>query len=267
MLRDRLRRFLDEDVGVEWRDVGNGVVEGETASASIVVNEDGVVAGLEEASVLFEMLGVTPSPCVDDGARVTGGDVLLSVGGDAVAVLRGERVALNLIGSMSGVATATRRCVEAAGGVVVAATRKTTPGYRAFEKKAVRVGGGDPHRYSLEDAVIIKDNHVELLGLEEAYRRVEREASFTSKIEVEAESVESAVRAAELGADVVMLDNMSPDGVARAVEELEGFDVVVEASGGITWENVEDYAAAGVDVVSVGGLVHSSGWLDVSMRV
>lgn len=262
-----MKQFLDEDSGVEWRDVGNSVVEGETASASVLVNEEGVVAGLHEAGVLFDILGVEATPRFEDGDEVVSGDVVMGVEGDAAEVLRGERPALNLLGSMSGVATATKRCVEAAGDVVVAATRKTTPGYRAFEKKAVKVGGGDPHRYDLMDAVMVKDNHVELLGLEEAYRRVEREVSFTQKIEVEAESVDGAVMAAELGADIVLLDNMSPGDVGEAMDALSGFDVLVEASGGITLENVGEYVAAGVDVVSVGGLVHSSDWLEVSMNV
>ncbi|MDY7080951.1 MAG: nicotinate-nucleotide diphosphorylase (carboxylating), partial [Halobacteria archaeon] len=135
------------------------------------------------------------------------------------------------------------------------------------EKKAVRLGGGDPHRYNLADAVMIKDNHIAHIGLEEAIERAKREASFTTKIEIEAETIDTAERAAQLGADIVLLDNMTPSEVEKAVGALENHDVIVEASGGITPENVVEYVRTGVDVVSMGSLIHSSDWLDLSMRM
>ncbi|MFB6121222.1 MAG: carboxylating nicotinate-nucleotide diphosphorylase [Halobacteriaceae archaeon] len=264
MLQDRLRAFLDED-GPRWRDVTDDLVAGHETAAVAVTREDGVAAGVEEAVATFEELDVRAEARVDDGDRIAAGDELLAVEGAADSVLRGERLALNLLGSMSGVATATRRCVDRAGDTRVAATRKTTPGYRDFEKKAVRVGGGDPHRYSLADAVLIKENHIAVVGLDAAVTEAVERASFTTVVEVEAETESQAVRAAELGADVLLLDNMAPAETGDCVAALAEFGVTVEASGGITPENVADYADAGVDVVSMGSLTHSSDWLDVSM--
>jgi len=265
-----IESFLREDFPDPRRDVSSAVVKGE-AEATVFTRDEGVAAGVEEACAVFSRLGAEPNPCVEDGERIDAGDTVLEPEGDAVALLRGERLALNLLGSMSGVATATRECVDeverAGAETTVAATRKTTPGYREFEKRSVRLGGGDPHRHNLTDAVMLKENHLELVGLETAYERAREKASFTTKIEVEAEDLRTAERAAELGADIVLLDNMTPDEVAEAVETLEGYDVTVEASGGITRKNVAEYARAGADVVSMGSLVHSSDWLDLSMRV
>ena len=269
-MRD-IDRFFREDFPAPRRDISSAVVEGETAEATVFTRDEGVPAGLEEACEVFSRLGAEPNPRVEDGEEIEAGETLLKPSGDAVALLRGERLALNLLGSMSGIATATRRCVEEVERVgaetTVAATRKTTPGYREFEKRAVRLGGGDPHRHDLTDAVMLKENHLELVDLETAYERAREKASFTTKIEVEAEDLRTAERAAELGADIVLLDNMAPDEVAEAVENLGGYDVTVEASGGITKNNVAEYARAGADVVSMGSLVHSSDWLDLSMRM
>jgi nicotinate-nucleotide pyrophosphorylase (carboxylating) len=262
---ERLWGFLAED-GAGWRDVSSGVVAGETAAATVRSREAGVAAGVAEAVGVFDRLDVDADPAVDDGERVAAGDELLSVAGDAEGLLRGERLALNLLGSMSGVATATRRAVDRAGGVRVAATRKTTPGYRDFEKRAVRLGGGDTHRYGLADAVLLKENHIDIVGLETAVERARERASFTTKIEVEAETRAEAVRAADAGADVVLLDNMSPGEAADCVDALPE-EVLTEASGGITAETVGAYADTGVDVVSMGSLTHSANWLDVTMLV
>lgn len=266
-VRRMVREFLEEDSA--WRDVSSEVAGGVELEAEAVVRESGVVSGVEEARTVFDVTEPSPdfTAHVDEGDEVAVGDTLFEVEGDGASVLRGERLALNVVGRMSGVATATRKAADRSGDVTVAATRKTTPGFRFFEKKAVRAGGGDPHRYDLADSVMLKENHLAALGLEEAVRRAQEMASFTSKIEVEAEDVETAVEAADLGVDVVLLDNMSPESLGEAVDALSGFDVVVEASGGITPDNVGDYAGSGVDVVSMGSLVHSSRWLDVSMNV
>jgi len=267
---DRIEGFVREDIPADWRDVSSAVVEGD-AEATVFTRESGVAAGVEEACAVFEYLGAEPNPVVEDGDRVEQGDAVLEPSGDATALLRGERLALNLLGSMSGIATATRDCLdrveEVGAETTVAATRKTTPGYRDFEKRAVRLGGGDPHRHDLTHAVMVKENHIALAGLEKALRRAREKASFTTKVEVEAESLAVAEKAAELGADIVLLDNMDPDEVQVAVDVLGGTDVTVEASGGITPENVAEYARTGVDVVSMGSLIHSSDWLDLSMRV
>ncbi|MFP4633078.1 MAG: carboxylating nicotinate-nucleotide diphosphorylase [Halobacteriales archaeon] len=266
-LSDLVRAYLDEDAA--WRDHSSAIVEGEFVSARAVAKEGGVVAGLRETRAVYDEVrpGVTFEGLVEDGERVDAGDDVFSVEGEAAGVLRGERLALNVLCAMSGVASVTRDCVESVDDVRVAATRKTHPGFRFFEKRAVEIGGGDPHRYDLADAVMVKDNHVEVLGLEEAVERAVERSSFTSFVEVEAESAEVAVRAAEMGVDAVLLDNMSPGEVEEAVAAIEGFDVVVEVSGGVRPDNLGGFDLAGVDVVSMGSLVHSSDWMDFSLRV
>jgi len=270
-VKEDIDRFLREDVPAPRRDISSAVVKGKKAEAKIFTRDEGIAAGIEEACAVLSRLGAEPNPCVEDGERIKSGATLLEPSGDAVALLRGERLALNLLGSMSGIATATRECVDEVekigANTTVAATRKTTPGYREFEKRAVRLGGGDPHRHDLTDAVMLKENHIALVGLEEAFERARKRASFTTKIEVEAEDLRTAERATELGADIVLLDNMTPDEVAEAVEALEATDAIIEASGGITRDNIAEYARAGADVVSMGSLVRSSDWLDLSMRV
>ena len=199
---------------------------------------------------------------------------MLRLDGPVRAVLLVERTALNLVGRMAGIATATAgfaaRAREARPGVRVAATRKTAPGLRLLDKRAVVLGGGDPHRYTLSDAVLLKDNHLALVGIEEAVGRA-RAVSAYRVIEVEAETADEAVRAARAGAGVVMLDNMTPDGVKEALAALEAAGlrdrVTVEASGGITEETVGAYAALGVDIISVGALTHSARALDVTLEV
>jgi nicotinate-nucleotide pyrophosphorylase (carboxylating) len=192
-------------------------------------------------------------------------------------VLRGERVAVNVAGHASGVATATRNAVDAAravdGDVRIAGTRKTTPGLRGIEKRAIVAGGGDTHRLDLSHTVMVKDNHVAEMGLEAALERFRERASFTTKVEVEVEEPADAPRAAEFGADIVLLDNMDPETTREAVGRLrevaDGIDreVLAEASGGITAGTVPDYAGTGVDVISMGSLTHSAATLDYSFRV
>jgi len=173
---------------------------------------------------------------------------------------------------MSGISTLTRQCVLSAGGLVrIAATRKTTPGFRLFEKRAVFLGGGDTHRFNLSDAVLIKDNHIQILGLEECLRRGKQLASFTKKIEVEVESLDDMLKAAQGGADIIMFDNMAPEEIARGVELLKKKGlrdrVLLEASGGITPDSIRGYAACGVDVLSLGALTRNARWIDLSLEI
>ncbi|MEY7851933.1 carboxylating nicotinate-nucleotide diphosphorylase [Natrarchaeobius sp. A-rgal3] len=262
-----VERWLREDVG--HHDVTNQV-PGET-TGRLLVKESGVVAGLEAARSVFEYLGVAVCETLADGALVEPGDEVLRVQGSAREVLRGERVAVNLAGHASGVATRTRAALEAArterDDVRIAATRKTTPGLRGIEKRAVVAGGGDSHRLDLSHMVMVKDNHVAEMGLEGAVTHFRERVSFATKIEVEVEAVEDAPRAAEAGADIVLLDNMPPAKTEAAAEALEGYEsVLAEASGGITLEDVPAYAATGVDVISMGSLTHSAPSLDLSFR-
>jgi nicotinate-nucleotide pyrophosphorylase (carboxylating) len=257
--------WLREDLG--HHDVTNDV-PGET-TGRLIAKEGGVAAGLDAAVAIFEYLGLTARQRVADGDRIEAGETVLDVTGSARSVLRGERVAVNVAGHASGIATKTRRAVDAArersNEVQVAGTRKTTPGLRGIEKRAVVAGGGDTHRLDLSHMVMVKDNHVAEMGLEGAIEHFHERASFATKIEVEVEASEDGRRAAEAGADIVLFDNLAPAEVERGVDALpEG--VLAEASGGITVADVPDYAATGVDVISMGSLTHSAPALDYSFR-
>ena len=268
----QVEQWLREDVG--HHDVTNQV-PGET-TGRLVAKERGVAAGLDAAAAVFAYLDVAVTERIDDGAAVEPGDAVLRVAGPAREVLRGERVAVNVAGHASGVATKTRRAVAAArevdDDVRVAATRKTTPGLRGIEKRAVATAGGDTHRLDLSHTVMVKDNHVAELGLERAVERFRDRASFATKVEVEVEEPGDAPRAAAAGADIVLLDNMDPKTTEEAVDLLAeraadlGREVLAEASGGITVETVPEYAATGVDVISLGSLTHSAPALDYSFR-
>lgn len=264
-----LLRFLEEDLG-EWDD-STGVVPDLDVDAAIISKEDCILAGLEEVSELFEYLNVNADPLFDDGEYATAGSDVMALHGSARNILWGERVALNILGRMSGIATLTRECVLRAKGVRVACTRKTTPGFRYFEKKAVLIGGGDTHRFNLSGAVMIKDNHIAIMGLENAIKEARTRASFTKRIEVEVEDLDTMVRAAELGADIIMFDNMDPEDIKRGVAMLDEMGmrskVILEASGGINPGNLDAYASTGVDVISMGALTRSARWIDFSMEV
>jgi nicotinate-nucleotide pyrophosphorylase (carboxylating) len=263
--QSQVERWLREDVG--HHDVTNDV-PGET-EGRLVAKETGVVAGLDAAEAVFDYLGVDVVKRVDAGERIESGDAVLRVEGPAADVLRGERVAVNIAGHASGIATKTREAVDAArevsDEVAIAGTRKTTPGLRGIEKRAIVAGGGDTHRLDLSHMVMVKDNHAAEMGMDEAVVRFRERASFATKIEVEVERPEDAVEAAEASADIVLLDNMTPAEVEHAVETLPD-DTLAEASGGITIDEVPDYAATGVDIISMGCLTHSAPTLDYSFR-
>ncbi|WP_321112238.1 carboxylating nicotinate-nucleotide diphosphorylase [Halorussus salinisoli] len=261
----KVEDWLREDVG--HRDVTNHV-PGET-TGRLVAKESGVVAGLDAAEAVFDYLDVDAAATVEAGDRIQPGDAVLEVEGPAEAVLRGERVAVNVAGHASGVATATRQAVDLArqisDDVSIAGTRKTTPGLRGVEKRAIAAGGGDTHRLTLSGMVMVKDNHVAEMGLEAAVRHFRERKSFATKIEVEVESPEEGIRAAKAGADIVLLDNMPPARVEEGVEMLPD-GVLAEASGGIGLSDVPEYAATGVDVISMGSLTHSAETVDLSFR-
>ena len=269
---EQIDRWLREDIG--HHDVTNDV-PGET-TGRLVAKQAGVAAGIAAAAAVFEHLGVEVTSTVDDGTAVSAGDRVLETTGPARETLRAERVGVNLAGHASGIATKTRRAVDRARtvdpDVRIAGTRKTTPGLRGIEKRAVVAGGGDSHRLDLSHMVMIKDNHIAEMGLETAVETFRERVSFATKIEVEAESVDQAQRAIAAGADIVLLDNFSPTELKDVVESLVDprdaapHDVLLEASGGITVETVDEYAARGVDVISMGSLTHSADSLDYSFR-
>ncbi|MVA75095.1 carboxylating nicotinate-nucleotide diphosphorylase [Auraticoccus sp. F435] len=241
------------------------------AEAELVAREAGVMAGGAVFAAAFTLLdpSVEVEQLVPDGDSFAAGDVLARVGGPALAVLRGERIGLNFVQRMSGIATTTARYVAAVAGTRarVVDTRKTTPGLRALERYAVRAGGGHNHRYSLSDAVMAKDNHLALVAdITAALRRARASLPHTTHIEVEVDSLDQldAVLAAE--PDTVMLDNFSLADLRTGVERVAG-RALVEASGGITLDMVADVAATGVDVISVGALTHSVRALDLGLDV
>ncbi len=273
--RSEFHAFLDEDVG--RGDITSELVVPRKARARgrIVAKQACVVAGLEEAGTVFRELGLTFDAKAKDGDRVSRGEVVAKVRGKARSLLKGERVALNILQRMSGIATLTRRTVEegrrANPRLIVAATRKTTPGFRAFEKRAVVLGGGDPHRFALDDMVLVKDNHLAIVGgVEQAMAALSPPGAktFTKKVEVEVSSLKDALKAAELGADIVMLDNLPRRALAGAYRALKARypGVLVEVSGNINASNIAKVAPF-ADIVSCGSLTHSAPACDFSLEV
>jgi len=276
ILEEKLLRILAEDLGQGDITTALIVSEKSTAEAEVIAKESGIVCGIEEAKILLESLGLQVEALVRDGQKIRASQVLLKISGKARTLLSVERTLLNLLSRMSGIATATKEVVEKIRKsklkTRVACTRKTAPGLLYFDKKAVSVGGGDTHRLHLDDMVLIKDNHIKIAGnVEKAVEKARENVSFSKKIEVEVTRVEDALTAAKSGADIIMLDNFSPKQVKKAIKLLEkaGFreKVLLEASGGITKENILEYASTGVDIVSLGEITQSSRALDMSLEI
>lgn len=272
MLIREIESFIEEDLGYD--DVSCTIVPDRPAEAIIFTKEDCIVAGIKEAGAIFSYLGVQAETTLKAGDSLREGDIIFTLKGGAVSILRAERLTLNFLGHLSGIASLTRTCVEMvrkhSESTRVACTRKTTPGIRKFEKLAVVAGGGDSHRFNLSDSVMIKDNHIKLMGIEAALEAAKK-SSFTRKVEVEVEASGDAILAAKLGADIIMLDNMQPEEVKEILGILKenGLrdSVIIEVSGGITQANLEAYAKTGVDVISMGSLIHKSRWIDMSLEI
>lgn len=267
-----VRRALEEDLGRAGDITTDSVVDAvHRTAARVVARSAGTIAGLPIAAAAFATMDgtVEVTALAADGSAVAAGEGLLAVYGPTRAVLSAERVALNFLGRLGGIATATRTIVDAVAGtgVAVTCTRKTTPGWRALEKYAVRCGGGANHRFGLDDAVLIKDNHIAVVGgVTEAIERAKSRAGHLVKVEVEVDTLEQMEEALACGVDAVLLDNMTTDDLRRAVA-MAGGRVVLEASGGITPDRAAEVAATGVDVVSLGWLTHSAPALDVGLDV
>ena len=269
-MSDVVRRALDEDLGAAGDVTTLATVAAEmTATARLVARQPGVVAGLDVAAVAFELVSegrIRVSYGTSDGARVRPGEVLASVDGPLAAILTGERTALNFLGHLSGIATLTRRWVDAIEGTRarIRDTRKTTPGLRALEKYAVVCGGGENHRMSLSDAALVKDNHVVAAGgVVPAFERV-RAAYPGLSIEIEVDTLAQARDVIDAGADLVLLDNMSLADMREAVAYSAG-RAKLEASGGLALDKAREVAETGVDYLSVGALTHSAPVLDIGL--
>ena len=265
-----IRMALQEDITSE--DVStNAVMPTATkGTVDLIAKEDGVVAGLEIYARVFTILDEKTEIALHckDGDEVKKGELMATVTGDIRVLLSGERVALNYLQRMSGIATYTRQVAKLLEGsnVTLLDTRKTTPNCRVFEKYAVRVGGGHNHRYNLSDGVLLKDNHIGAAGsVAKAVRMAKEYAPFVRKIEIEVETLDQVKEAVEAGADIIMLDNMTPEVMKQAVELIDG-RAQTECSGNITKENIQKIREIGVDFVSSGALTHSAPILDISMK-
>jgi nicotinate-nucleotide pyrophosphorylase (carboxylating) len=273
-VREMLAAFLREDIGTG--DItSQSIIAGELeAKAEIIckTNTIAVICGLEEATIIFDICGCKAQSLVKDGSYVKKGKQVMTITGKARDILKAERVALNLIMRMSGIATETRHLANSAKGVQVLATRKTAPGLRYFDKKAVVVGGGRAHRMRLDDMVLIKDNHLALSGsVTESIRLAKKNVGSTIKVECEAKNTKEALDAILAGADIIMLDNFTPRQASAAIKQIEKKGlrnkVKIEISGGVNSKNIGQYAKAKPDFVSLGYITHSVKATDFSLEI
>lgn len=270
MLAPLVRNALLEDLGRAGDLTTDAIVPLDArAETALVARQPGIMAGLDLARLAFELIDpsiafVTAKP---DGGEVAAGDLIAIVSGPARGILTAERVALNFLGHLSGIASATAAIVASVADskARIVCTRKTTPGLRAIEKYAVRMGGGHNHRFGLDDAVLIKDNHVAIAGgVAEALRRARKNTGHLVKIEIEVDSLDQLGEALEIGVDAVLLDNMAPEMLVKAVAMVGG-RAVTEASGRVTPQTAPAIAASGVDLISIGWLTHSAAVLDIGL--
>jgi len=275
IVEERLLKILAEDIG--QGDVTSALISpnGMQVEATVIAREPGVAAGIEEIRTLMESLGIEVTQTMADGHRFAKNQSIMKISGDARVILSSERTVLNIISRMSGIATRTTLIIEKLRRkkleTKVACTRKTAPGLLYFDKKAVVLGGGDTHRLHLDDMILIKDNHIKIAGgVKQAIQRAKKGGSFSKKIEVEVTDSQDALTAASMGVDLIMFDNFPAKTIASAVKKIrEGRfpGVLLEASGGITSENVLAFASTGVDAVSLGELTSNVRGLNVSLEI
>lgn len=270
LVDEKIKDWLKEDMNNGDITTDSLIEEEQCSRAVLIAKEEGIIAGLEIFRRVFPHLDeqIIMNSHVRDGSRVKKGDTLASIEGKTGAILKGERLALNLLQRMSGIATETARYKSALEGLSVrlADTRKTMPGLRILDKYAVRVGGGHNHRFNLSEAVLIKDNHITACGsITRAVEKARAAIPHTMKIEIEVETLHQLEEALRAGADVIMLDNMSPEMMKKAVS-LNNKKALLEASGNVTLENIREIAETGIDIISAGALTHSVKALDISLR-
>lgn len=268
--QELIDRALIEDIGTG--DLSTRIFPDDlTSRAKLYAKQNGVVAGLELVEQVFQRVDprIQVSKLFKDGYEVKVGEVVIELDGPLSGILQGERTALNFLQHLSGIATATKRAVDQVSGLptCIVDTRKTLPGWRSLQKYAVRVGGGQNHRFGLYDAVMLKDNHLTAVGgLTEAVKRVRTTIGHMIKIEVECETMEQVEEAVACGVDVIMLDNMKIDEMQAAVQYIDG-RAIVEASGGIQEDQLRQVAETGVDLISIGALTHSVRAMDFSLDI
>lgn len=262
---------LMEDINYIDESADNLIPEEHKSSAYYVAKDTGVVCGIEVAKRVFELAGgdVVFNILMKDGTKVKKGDIIATLEGSTLTLLKGERTALNLLQHMSGIATATNKCVELVAGTKasVTDTRKTLPGLRALQKYSVTVGGGKNHRFNLSDAAMLKDNHIDAYGgITPAVTALRQKIGHTVKIEVEVRTLDELKEALENNVEIIMLDNMTNDDMKKAVEITAG-RALLEASGNVTADNIRSVAETGVDIISLGALTHSVKCFDISMKI
>ena len=262
---------LMEDINYIDEAADNLIPEEHKSSAYYVAKDTGVVCGIEVAKRVFELAGgdVVFNILMKDGTKVKKGDIIATLEGSTLTLLKGERTALNLLQHMSGIATATNKCVELVAGTKasVTDTRKTLPGLRALQKYSVTVGGGKNHRFNLSDAAMLKDNHIDAYGgITPAVTALRQKIGHTVKIEVEVRTLDELKEALENKVEIIMLDNMTNDDMKKAVEITAG-RALLEASGNVTADNIRSVAETGVDIISLGALTHSVKCFDISMKI
>ena len=268
---DIIKKAITEDINYIDATTDYLIDENSQTTAFFVSKDDGILCGIDIAMRVFELLDSDVNFKLEknDGDEVKKGDIIATMSGKAQALLKGERTALNILQHLSGIATATNRCVKLVEGTTasVAETRKTLPGLRAMQKYAVTVGGGKNHRYNLSDAAMIKDNHIDACGgIKKAVEAFRSKAGHMLKVEVEVRNFDELNEALEAGADVIMLDNMNCEQMAEAVKIIGG-KAKAEASGNITLDNIKEVAKTGVDIISLGALTHSVKAFDISMKI
>lgn len=274
VLRETLAKFLEEDIGEG--DITSEIIPNDPAKAKIICKKKAVIAGLHEAGILFEIVGCEVRTLVKEGSFVKPNSTIINIAGNARSILSAERTVLNVLMRMSGIATETKKYVDEVRKinpkVKIACTRKTAPGFRVFDKRAVKVGGGETHRMRLDDMVLIKDNHLAIVGsASKAVKLAKERHGSKSKIEIEVRSLNDAIEAVNAGTDIIMLDNLTPKQVHSIIKTLKKKGlrdkVMIEVSGGVTHKNVKQYAAADIDVISIGSLTHSIRAIDMSLEI
>lgn len=270
LLKETIRIAIQEDIG--HGDITSLLVvpEGSKAKAKIIAKEDFILAGMPFVKEVFNLVdpAVAIKILVDEGAKVKKAVTVAEISGSARSILLGERISLNILQHISGIATITRSYVEKIAGLLVklADTRKTTPGMRLMEKYGVRIGGGINHRFGLYDGILIKDNHIKIAGSVKKAVELAKKGHHLLKIEVEVKNIDEFKEALNAGADVIMLDNMSIADMKEAVKIARG-KVILEASGNINLQNIRGIAETGIDIISIGALTHSAKAVDISMKI
>ncbi|MHA2053187.1 MAG: carboxylating nicotinate-nucleotide diphosphorylase [Candidatus Hodarchaeales archaeon] len=276
ILEEKLLTFLREDM--EYGDITTEIIPDKNVKGIIIAKQDGIICGIEFALILLRSMGLEAKKLKNDGDQVAVNEVLITIKGSGKLILVVERTLLNILMRLSGIATKTKNLIKQVNdsktNITIASTRKTTPGFRYFEKYAVKIGGGDSHRWSLSDTILIKENHLAMFKgekISEILLKFKKKISFSKKIDIEVENLEEIEEIANLEPDIIMLDNFQPNQVESALKILKAKKInkmpLIELSGGINEKNIQNYLISGVDIISLGALTHSANSLDCSLKI